>query len=90
MSKILLIAAPRPDSNQTAMHMGDGRPPMGLAYISAYVEQFGHGEHTATIGLYGNYGTNLDLVQKGNSDQTYSLTQNCQTVGGCTVNITQQ
>ena len=30
MSKILLIAAPRPDSNQTAMHMGDGRPPMGF------------------------------------------------------------
>ena len=54
------------------------------------VEQFGHGEHTATIGLYGNYATDIDLIQKGNSDQTYSLIQNCQTVGGCTVNITQQ
>ena len=40
--KILLIAAPRPNSDGTAMHMGDGRPPMGLAYISAYVEDFGH------------------------------------------------
>jgi len=48
--KILLIAAPRPDSDQTAMHMGDGRPPMGLAYISAYVEQFGH--ETKIIDLY--------------------------------------
>ena len=48
--KILLIAAPRPDSNQTAMHMGDGRPPMGLAYISAYVEKFGH--QTKIIDLY--------------------------------------
>jgi radical SAM superfamily enzyme YgiQ (UPF0313 family) len=48
--KILLIAAPRPDSDQTAMHMGDGRPPMGLAYISAYVENFGH--ETKIIDLY--------------------------------------
>ena len=48
--KILLIAAPRPDSDQTAMHMGDGRPPMGLAYISAYVEQFGH--ETKIVDLY--------------------------------------
>ena len=48
--KILLIAAPRPDSDQTAMHMGDGRPPMGLAYISAYVEAFGH--QTKIIDLY--------------------------------------
>ena len=50
MSKILLIAAPRPDSNETAMHMGDGRPPMGLAYISAYVENLGH--ETKIIDLY--------------------------------------
>jgi len=50
MSKILLIAAPRPDSNQTAMHMGDGRPPMGLAYISAYLEKFGH--ETKIVDLY--------------------------------------
>ena len=50
MSKILLISAPRPNSNQTAMHMGDGRPPMGLAYISAYVEKFGH--ETKIIDLY--------------------------------------
>ena len=48
--KILLIAAPRPDSDGTAMHMGDGRPPMGLAYISAYVEDFGH--ETKIIDLY--------------------------------------
>ena len=39
--KILLIAAPRPDSNQTEMHTGDSRPPMGLAYISAYNEHCG-------------------------------------------------
>ena len=32
------------------MHMGDGRPPMGLAYISAYLESFGH--QTKIIDLY--------------------------------------
>ena len=48
--KILLIAAPRPNSDGTAMLMGDGRPPMGLAYISAFVEDFGH--ETKIIDLY--------------------------------------
>ena len=61
MSKILLIAAPRPDSNQTAMHMGDGRPPMGLAYISAYVEKFGH--ETKIIDLYHFGGGHIDEQQ---------------------------
>jgi len=62
MKKILLIAAPRPDSNQTAMHMGDGRPPMGLAYISAYVEQFGH--ETKIVDLYHFGGGHDDEKQK--------------------------
>ena len=48
--KVLLIAAPRPDSDETAMHMGDGRPPMGLAYVSAYLEKFGH--ETKIVDLY--------------------------------------
>lgn len=48
--KVLLVAAPRPDSDETAMHMGDGRPPMGLAYVSAYLEKFGH--ETKIVDLY--------------------------------------
>lgn len=40
--KVLLFTAPRPNSNETAMHMGDGRPPLGLAYISAYIKKYGH------------------------------------------------
>ena len=48
--KILLVSAPRPNSNRTAIHMGDGRPPMGLAYISAYLEDFGH--KTKIVDLY--------------------------------------
>ena len=64
--KILLVAAPRPNTNDTAIHMGDGRPPMGLAYISAYLENFGH--HTKIIDLYHFGGGHLD--EKPNAKKT--------------------
>ena len=51
--------------------------------------QKGDGNHTATIDLTGSYHTDLDLVQRGNTNQSYSLTQNCQTSGGCGVSVTQ-
>jgi|ETNmetMinimDraft_29_1059903.scaffolds.fasta_scaffold00336_8 hypothetical protein len=51
--------------------------------------QDGTGEHNATITLNGNYGTTLDLTQHSNTTQNYSLTQNCQTSGGCNVSVTQ-
>ena len=48
-----------------------------------------HG-HTATITLDGNYGTDLSLTQSSTTGaQSYSLTQNCQTFGGCSVSVTQ-
>lgn len=47
------------------------------------------GAHTATIDLTGTYYTDLSLVQQGSTNQSYSLTQDCQTSGGCTVGITQ-
>jgi len=47
------------------------------------------GTHTATIDLTGSYHTDLSLTQQGSTNQSYSLTQNCQTSGGCTVGITQ-
>ena len=47
------------------------------------------GTHTATIDLTGSYGTDLTLKQQGSANQSYSLTQNCQTSGGCSVSITQ-
>ena len=46
--------------------------------------------HTASITLDGTYGTSLNLLQQGTSAQTYSLSQNCLTVGGCSVSVTQQ
>ena len=47
------------------------------------------GDHTATIDLRGSYGTDLTLRQDSQQDQTYTLTNTCQTSGGCTVNVTQ-
>ena len=47
------------------------------------------GDHTATIDLRGSYGTDLTILQQGGQDQTYTLTNNCQPSGGCTVNVTQ-
>jgi len=53
------------------------------------VEQTGYAAHTATITLNGTYGTDLWLKQYGNSAQTYSLSQTCQTSGGCSISVTQ-
>ena len=47
------------------------------------------GAHTATIDLTGSYHTDLDLKQQGSTNQSYSLTQNCQTSGGCGISLTQ-
>lgn len=56
------------------------------------IDQRGGGEtanHTATITLDGTYGTNLDLNQSGTTQNSYTLSQNCMTVGGCSVTVTQ-
>ena len=52
--------------------------------------QDGNASHVANITLTGAYGTDLDLVQHAGSAQSYSLSQNCQTSGGCTISVTQQ
>ena len=46
-------------------------------------------QHTATITLSGSEPTTLNLLQQGTTTQSYSLSQNCLTVGGCSVSITQ-
>ena len=54
------------------------------------LKQEGTGNHTANIIIRGNEHTTLNLHQLGSSNQTYNLTQNCYTVGGCSVSVTQQ
>ena len=52
--------------------------------------QKGDGVHTATIDLTGAYTTDLDLIQNSNSNQSYTLTNNCQTATGCSVTVLQE
>ena len=54
------------------------------------VNQRDNGAHTATVSLLGSQPTDLILVQKGNTTQSYTLSQNCVTVGGCSISVTQQ
>ena len=51
--------------------------------------QKGSATHNATITLNGSYGTDLDLLQQGSTAQSYTLSQSCATVGGCSVSVTQ-
>lgn len=46
-------------------------------------------EHTAYVYLQGTEPTQLNLLQQGTTTQSYTLTQSCYTVGGCSVSITQ-
>lgn len=52
--------------------------------------QDGNGDHNFYIDLNGAYGTTLDLDQGGGSDKSYSIYQNCQTLGGCSITVSQQ
>ena len=51
--------------------------------------QQGSGSHNAQVRLQGTEHTIFTLLQQGGTNQSYSLTQSCYTVGGCTVNISQ-
>jgi len=51
--------------------------------------QKGSATHSATVSINGLYATDLYMLQQGTTAQTYSLTQDCQTVGGCSVSVTQ-
>ena len=51
--------------------------------------QKGSATHSATVTMGGSYATNLYMMQQGNTAQSYSLTQDCQTFGGCSVSVTQ-
>ena len=49
-----------------------------------------YGAHNATVTLDGTSPTDLNLIQTGGPSQTYNLMQNCLTIGGCSVSVTQQ
>ena len=82
------------DNEVTTIQQHDGAKTIDLTIYNddndVFVRQKGAGStHSATIELDGTYGTDLTLKQF-NSTATYSLTQNCVTVGGCSISVTQQ
>ncbi len=51
--------------------------------------QRGSATHTATVTLSGTYSTTLNMLQQGGTAQSYTLSQTCATIGGCSVSVTQ-
>ena len=84
------------DNNEvTTIQQHDGGKTIDLTIYNdendVLIRQKGNGgAHNANITLDGTHGTDLTLKQFGNVTQSYSLQQNCLTVGGCSVTITQQ
>lgn len=60
-------------------------------YNDVFVRQKGNNaSHNATITLDGLYGTDLILRQMSTTNQTYTLSVDCMTVGGCSTTVTQE
>jgi hypothetical protein len=73
---------------------GDGAKTLNLTTYSdgndiSILQKGAWAQHTANITLSGSESTTLDLRQQGTTTQSYSLSQNCVTVGGCSVTVTQ-
>ena len=83
------------DNNEvTAIQQHDGAKTIDLTIYNdendVFIRQKGSGAtHSAVIELDGTYGTDLTLKQF-NSTATYTLYQNCLTVGGCSVTVIQE
>lgn len=72
----------------------------GSHYSSAYfygtadgsivdLTQKGGANHNSQIILQGTQPTTLNLLQQGDTNMSYSITNTCYTAGGCTVNVSQ-
>jgi hypothetical protein len=56
-----------------------------------FIRQKGNGAiHNANITLDGLYGTDLILKQMSGTNQTYTLSVDCMTFGGCSTSVTQE
>lgn len=58
-------------------------------YNDVDMVQKGSATHNATVTLSGSYSTTLYMLQQGGTAQSYTLSQTCATVGGCSVSVTQ-
>lgn len=82
------------DNNISGRQQNDGSKTMNLTIYNdennVLLRQKGSwSAHTANITLDGLYGTDLEFRQLGTTSQSYTLSQNCMTVGGCTLSIQQ-
>jgi hypothetical protein len=59
------------------------------SYNDVDMVQKGSATHNATVTLSGSYSTTLYMLQQGPTAQSYTLSQTCATVGGCSVSVTQ-
>ena len=84
------------DSNKVQVkQQSDGDKNLNLTiyndYNDVFVRQKGNNaSHNANITLDGLYGTDLILKQMSTTNQTYSISVNCMTFGGCSTSVTQE
>jgi len=82
------------DNKVQVKQQSDGDKNLNLTiyndYNDVFVRQKGNNaSHNADITLDGLYGTNLTLKQMSTTNQTYSISVDCMTVGGCSTSVTQ-
>jgi hypothetical protein len=84
------------DSNKVQIkQQSNGRKNTDLTiyndYNDVFIRQKGtDATHNATITLDGLYGTDLSLIQMSTTNQTYTLSVDCMTVGGCSTSVLQE
>ena len=74
---------------------GDGAKTINLTTNNDYndisvLQKGAWAQHTANITLSGTDPTTLNLRQQGTTTQSYTLSQTCMTVGGCSVSVIQE
>ena len=58
-------------------------------YNEVDLRQTNAGDHYMSVILNGTEPTDISVIQNGWNSKSYSITQNCYTVGGCTVSVSQ-
>ena len=92
--KIMFVNVSGSYVNETLVQSGTGNHFLDISFTgnnhSANVTQKDAGSHKATISLTNAGGaSNLTLIQQGNTNQVYSIAQQCANAAGCSVSVTQ-
>jgi hypothetical protein len=92
--KLAFVSISGSNNNETIIQSGTGNHFLDLSMTgngnSANITQKDAGSHKATISLINAGGpSSATLVQQGNTAQVYSITQQCATLAGCSVSVTQ-